>query len=59
MVAFRVGLPKSWRVHNTFHMSKLHKYEHSEEFIKELELPPPKVGKEGEEEFEVEAIIKH
>ena len=59
LVAFRVGLPESWRVHDTFHMSKLHKYECYEEFIRELELLPPKVGEEGEEEFEVEAIVRH
>ncbi|MCG8340570.1 MAG: chromo domain-containing protein, partial [Cytophagales bacterium] len=58
-VAFRVGLPESWRVHDTFHVSKLHKYERSEEFIRELEPLPPEVGEEGEEEFEVEAIIRH
>ena len=58
-MAFRVGLPESWKVHDTFHVSKLRKYERSEEFIKELEPPPPKVGEEGEEEFKVEAIIRH
>ena len=40
-------------------MSKLHKYERSEEFIRELEPPPPDVGEEGEEEFEVETIVRH
>ena len=54
-----MGLPKSWRVHDTFHVSKLHKYERSEEFIRELEPLPPEVGEEGKEEFEVEAIIRH
>ena len=33
---------KSWRVHNTFHMSRLHKYKCIEEFIRELELLPLK-----------------
>ena len=59
LVAFCVGLPESWKVHDTFHVSKLHKYEHNEEFIRELELPPPNVGEEGEAEFEVEAIVRH
>ena len=54
-----MGLLESWKVHNTFHVSKLCKYECSEEFIRELEPPPPEVGEEGEEEFEVEAIIRH
>ena len=58
-VAFRVGLTESWKVHNTFHVSKLRKYERSEEFVRELEPPPPEVGEEGEEEFKVEAIIRH
>ena len=58
-VAFRVGLPESWKVHDTFHVSKLRKHERTKEFIRELELPPLEVGEEGEEEFEVEAIIKH
>ena len=58
-MAFCVGLPESWKVHGTFHVSKLCKYERSKEFVRELEPPPPEVGEEGEEEFEVEAIIRH
>ena len=35
------------------------KCERSEEFIKELEPPPTEVGEEGEEELEIEVIIRH
>ena len=54
-----MGLPESWKVHNTFHVSKLCKYKSNEEFIRELELPALEVGEEGEEEFEAGAIIRH
>ena len=54
-----MGLLEAWRVHNTFHVSKLCKYKHNEEFIRELEPPPPKMGEEGEEKFKVKAIIRH
>ena len=54
-----MGLLESWKVHNTLHVSKLHKYECNKEFIRKLEPPPLEVGEEGEEEFEVKAIIRH
>ena len=47
-----------WRIHPTFHVSNLKQYRRSEEFVREVEPPPPELV-EASLEYEVEAIIQH
>ena len=49
-MAYRVDLPPGWRLHPVFHVDKLKKYIHSEEFLREVHPPPPIV---------VEDLIRH
>ena len=57
-MAYRVELPLSWRLHPVFHVNKLKKYIHSEEFSREVHPPPPVVV-EDHLEYEVEDLIWH
>ena len=57
-VAYRVELPPSWRLHPVFHIDKLKKYIRSEEFLREVQPPPPVVI-EDHLEYEVEDLIRH
>jgi hypothetical protein len=51
-------LPKTWRIHPVFHADLLSKYRENEVHGK---TPPPPVPElvQGEEEYEVEAIVTH
>ena len=57
-VAYQLVLPLSWGIHDVFHSSLLLPYQetmtHSPNFMQ-----PPSDLIEGEEEFEVEAVINH
>ena len=57
-VAYGLDLPPTWRIHPVFHVSNLKRYIRSAEFTRE-EQPPPPILVEGEEEYEVEAILRH
>ena len=57
-VAYRVELPPNWRLHLVFHIDKLKKYIHSEEFSREVQPPPPIVI-ENHQEYEIEDLIQH
>ena len=48
----------SWKIHPVFHVSLLKRYHRCAEFER-AEKPPPPVMVEGEEEYEVEAILRH
>ena len=58
-VAYQLKVPSNWRIHPTFHVEKLKKFERSQEFQRTVLSPPAAIEIEGQEEFEVEAIIRH
>ena len=57
-MAYELHLPPQWQVHPSFHVAKLKRYYRSNEFLREVESPPPELV-EGELEYEVEAIARH
>ena len=57
-VAYQLDLPPTWRIHPVFHVSNLKRYYQSEEFER-VERPPSPTMVDSEEEFEVEAILRH
>ena len=57
-VAFGLDLPPGWWIHPVFHTSKLKRYIRSEEFLREVEPPPPVLVGDTLE-YEVEGILQH
>ena len=57
-VAFGLDLPPGWRIHPVFHVSKVKRYIRSEEFLREVEPPPPVLVGDTLE-YEVEGILRH
>jgi len=57
-VAYQLTLPLSWGIHNVFHASLLLPYKETTAHGPNFTRPPPDLI-EGEEEYEVEAIINH
>ena len=57
-MAYELSLPPDWKIHPVFHISNMRRYVRSEEFS-HAEKPPPPIMVDGEEEYEVEAILRH
>jgi hypothetical protein len=57
-VAYRLGLPTAWGIHNVFHASLLSPYHETLAHGPNFSRPPPDLI-EGEEEYEVEKIVNH
>ena len=57
-ITYRLKLPTSWKIHNVFHASLLTPYRENTEHGKNFLEPPPDLV-DGEEEYEVEAILSH
>ena len=57
-VTYQLKLPEQWRIHNTFHASLLSAYCENNFHGPNYPEPPPDILNE-EEEWEVEAILKH
>jgi hypothetical protein len=55
-VAFRLTLPPSMKIHNVFHADLLLPYKETEEYGQPYTRPPP-VIEEGEENYEINAIL--
>ena len=57
-VTFKLKLPKQWKIHPVFHANLLTPYRTTKEHGPDYIRPPPDII-EGEEEYEVEAILNH
>src|SRR5712672_1802693 len=58
-IAYRIGLPETWGIHDVFHASLLTPYKETDEHGTNFLEPPPELI-EGEEEWEIEQILgKH
>ena len=55
---YQLEIPKSWRVHPVFHASLLTPYKENDIYGTNFPWPPPDLI-DGEEEYEVEWILKH
>jgi hypothetical protein len=57
-VTYRLKIPKFWKIHNVFHAVLLKPYQENEVYGENFPAPPPDILN-GEEVYQVEAILKH
>jgi hypothetical protein len=53
--AYELDTPSHWKVHNVFHVSRLRRYDPNTRVV----APPAPIEVNGDEEYEVEAIVAH
>ena len=58
-LTYRLNLPETWRIHNVFHASLLRQYRENDIYRANYERPPAELDHEGQEVYNVEAILKH
>ena len=57
-IVYQLRLPRTWKIHPVFHASLLSPYPENEVHGKNFPVPPPDLIN-GEEEYEIEKIIRH
>ena len=57
-IVYQLQLPQTWKIHPVFHTSLLSPYRENEVHGKNFPAPPPDLI-DGEEEYEIEKIIRH
>ena len=57
-IVYQLRLPKTWKIHPVFHASLLSPYRENEVHDRNFPAPPPDLIN-GEEEYEIEKIIRH
>ena len=57
-VTYRLKLPATWKIHNVFHATLLQQYRENKVYSANFLKPPPELV-DGEEVYEVEAILRH
>jgi len=57
-ITYKLELPKSWRIHNTFHAVLLMPYVETEVHGPNFTRPPPEI-ENNEERYEIETILRH
>ena len=57
-IVYQLQLPKTWKIHPVFHASLLMPYHENKVHGKNFPAPPPDLIN-GEEEYEIEKIIRH
>ena len=58
-LTYRLNLPETWKIHNVFHASLLRRYRENEVYGANYERPPAELDHEGQEVYNVEAILRH
>ena len=57
-ITYKLRLPQSWKIHNTFHTSLLSPYHENEIHGRNFPSSPPDLI-DNEEHYEIEQIIRH
>jgi len=57
-LTYRLDIPKRWKIHNVFHATLLSLFRQTDVHGPSFSNPPPDLI-DGEEEYEVEAILNH
>ena len=58
-LTYWLNLPETWKIHNVFHAYLLRRYRENEIYGANYEWPPAELDHEGQEVYNVEAILRH